>query len=181
LPGGHSFRHQDFSTSLHFNCFYYTTQPSLLPVYGGNFIVLVERFSFYYLLYDLKTIGYTTYGTIIRSKSIRSKGGVTVDTKAIGARIKAAREAKNLTQESLAAIIDLSTTHMSVIERGIKAPKLETFVSIANALEVSADSLLLDVVDHSTSGVASKISVKLDKLPGKERKKILKALDALVE
>ncbi len=94
-----------------------------------------------------------------------------MDTKAIGARIKTARKVKNITQEDLAAMIDLSSTHISVIERGIKAPKLETFVSIANALEVSADSLLIDVVDHSTDGEASRLSAMLNKLPGKDQKK----------
>lgn len=37
-------------------------------------------------------------------------------------------------------MVDLSPTHVSVIERGLKAAKLDTFVAIANALEVSADS-----------------------------------------
>lgn len=73
----------------------------------------------------------------------RSKGGVAMDLKAVGQRIKMAREAKNLTQEDLAALVDLSATHVSVIERGLKVAKLDTFVAIANALEVSADTLFL--------------------------------------
>lgn len=56
-----------------------------------------------------------------------------MDLKAVGQRIKAAREAKNLTQEELAALVNLSTTHVSVIERGLKVTKLDTFVAIANA------------------------------------------------
>ena len=44
-----------------------------------------------------------------------------MDLKAVGQRIKAAREAKNLTQEELAALVNLSTTHVSVRERGLKA------------------------------------------------------------
>ena len=44
-----------------------------------------------------------------------------MDLKAVGQRIKAAREAKNLTQEELAALVNLSTTHVSVIERGCQA------------------------------------------------------------
>lgn len=104
-----------------------------------------------------------------------------MDTKAIGARIKAARKAKKLTQEDLAAIIDLSTTHISVIERGVKAPKLETFVSIANALEVSADALLFDVVNHSSEGVANEMSAKIVGLPKEEQIRILKILDAFTE
>ena len=36
-----------------------------------------------------------------------------MDLKAVGQRIKAAREAKNLTQEELAALVNLSTTPVS--------------------------------------------------------------------
>ena len=55
-----------------------------------------------------------------------------MDLKAVGQRIKAAREAKNLTQEELAALVNLSPTHVSVIERGLKVTKLDTFIAIAN-------------------------------------------------
>ena len=51
-----------------------------------------------------------------------------MDLKAVGQRIKAAREAKNLTQEELAALVSLSPTHVSVIERGLKVTKLDTFI-----------------------------------------------------
>lgn len=82
-----------------------------------------------------------------------------MDLKAVGQRIKAAREAKNLTQEELAALVNLSTTHVSVIERGLKVTKLDTFVAIANALDVSADALLIDVVTHSVTGVTNELSI----------------------
>lgn len=82
-----------------------------------------------------------------------------MDLKAVGQRIKMAREAKGLTQEDLAAMVELSPTHVSVIERGLKAAKLDTFVAIANALEVSADSLLIDVVAHSVTGVTNELWV----------------------
>lgn len=104
-----------------------------------------------------------------------------MDLKAVGQRIKEAREAKGLTQEDLAAIVDLSPTHVSVIERGLKVAKLDTFVAIANALDVSADSLLIDVVTQSTTGVANELSELLMKLPLKEKRKILKAVKILVE
>ena len=74
-----------------------------------------------------------------------------MDMKAVGRRIKMAREEKNLTQEDLASLVDISSTHISVIERGLKVVKLDTFVAIANALEVSADTLLIDVVEHSVT------------------------------
>ncbi len=104
-----------------------------------------------------------------------------MDLSAIGSRIKAAREKKHLTQEDLAAIVDLSSTHISVIERGVKPPKLETFVNIANALEVSADTLLQDVVEHSSEGVASTLVADILKLPEKERSRLINAVHALTE
>ena len=111
----------------------------------------------------------------------RSEGGATMDLKAVGQRIKAAREAKNLTQEELAALVNLSTTHVSVIERGLKVTKLDTFVAIANALDVSADALLIDVVTHSVTGVTNELSDMIGKLPKNEQKRILNAVRALVD
>ena len=46
-----------------------------------------------------------------------------MDLKAVGQRIKSAREAKNLTQEALVALVNLSPTHVSVIERGLKTAR----------------------------------------------------------
>lgn len=47
-----------------------------------------------------------------------------MDAKAVGQRIKAAREKKSMTQEDLAARINISPTHVSVIERGTKIPRM---------------------------------------------------------
>ena len=104
-----------------------------------------------------------------------------MDLKAVGQRIKEAREAKALTQEDLAAIVDLSPTHVSVIERGLKVAKLDTFVAIANALDVSADTLLIDVVTHSTNGATNELADIITKLPVKDKRRILKAIKVLVE
>ncbi len=104
-----------------------------------------------------------------------------MDLSAIGSRIKAARERKHYTQEDLAAIVDLSPTHVSVIERGVKPPKLATLVAIANALEVSADTLLQDVVEHSVEGVSSGLASDIMKLPSNERTRIINAVRALTE
>ena len=103
-----------------------------------------------------------------------------MDAQAVGQRIKAAREAKGLTQEGLAALVDLSPTHVSVIERGLKIPNLDSF-AIANALGVSADSLLIDVVDHATESAACELSNRISHLPHRERMKILNAFRILTE
>lgn len=102
-----------------------------------------------------------------------------MDLSPIGSRIKAAREEMKLTQEELAAMVDLSPTHISVIERGVKPPKLETFIRIANVLGVSADSLLLDVVENAVEGVASELSESISKMPRREQEKILTVVRVL--
>ena len=104
-----------------------------------------------------------------------------MDSKLVGQRIKSAREAKNLSQEDLAALVDLSPTHISVIERGVKVTKLDTFVAIANALEVSADSLLIDVVEHSVSGVTNELYGMISGLPNKEQRRIINAVQAFIK
>lgn len=104
-----------------------------------------------------------------------------MDGKAVGRRIKEAREKRHLTQEELAARIDISPTHVSVIERGTKIPRLDTFVAIANALEVSGDALLLDMVDHAAESQASDLSAALEGLPWEEKRRILKVVRTLME
>lgn len=103
-----------------------------------------------------------------------------MDLQAIGARIKATRESKGMTQEDLAAALDLSRNHISVIERGLKAPKLDTFVAIANELGVSADVLLFDVIDHASDSVSSELMVAISKLPKPEQNRILTAIRVLL-
>lgn len=104
-----------------------------------------------------------------------------MDLKAIGTRIKKARESNHLTQEQLAEKVNLSSTHISVVERGIKAPKLETFVDIANALGVTSDFLLMDVLNDSQqiTAISIEISENLKDLPLKEQKRILKIIQIL--
>lgn len=104
-----------------------------------------------------------------------------MDLKAVGLRIKEAREAKNLTQETLAVIVDLSTTHISVIERRLKTMRLDKFVAIANALDVSVDSLLADVVTKSAEGQINELSEAIRSLPSDEQKRLTKAIRAHLE
>lgn len=104
-----------------------------------------------------------------------------MDLSPIGSRIKAARENKKMTQEDLAALLDMSTTHISVIERGVKPPKLETFIRIANVLGVSSDYLLMDIIDNPADVVAGEISELISKLSQKEKEKALTIIRVLSE
>ena len=72
-----------------------------------------------------------------------------VDYESIGRRIKRYRMDKKLSQEELGQEILTSSVHISYVESGSRKLSLELLVSIANALDVSADDteihdLLLD-------------------------------------
>ena len=110
-----------------------------------------------------------------------SKGMISVNQKAVGRRIKTARERKKLTQEQLAEMVSLSPMHVSVIERGVKLPKLETLINIANILDVSADELLQDVVNNQVKLCSSEASELISQLPMEDQRRVLAALRSFVE
>ena len=74
---------------------------------------------------------------------------MSIDYKSIGKRIKAARIRLDMTQERLAEQVNLSPSHLSNIETGTTKVSLPTIVKLANALQVSVDSLLADSVVQS--------------------------------
>ena len=74
---------------------------------------------------------------------------MSIDYKSIGRRIKAARTRLDMTQERLAEQVNLSPSHLSNIETGTTKVSLPTIVKLANALQVSVDSLLADSVVQS--------------------------------
>ena len=104
-----------------------------------------------------------------------------MDQKAIGKRIKSAREKKGLTQEQLAEQVNLSPMHISVIERGNKLPRLETLIKIANVLDVSADTLLQDVVNNQIKLHTSEASNLIAQLSREDQRRVLAALHSFVE
>ena len=58
------------------------------------------------------------------------------------ANLKRARLAKHLSQEALAAKAKLSTSYISMLERGQRSPPLDTLEELAKALAVTPTSLL---------------------------------------
>lgn len=103
-----------------------------------------------------------------------------MDQIALGKRIKAAREKAGMTQEDLAAAVDYSVDHMSVVERGVKSPKLEKLVAIANILGIGTDELLQDSLNAATTLRASELSEKLKSLPTEKQRKVMRILDTVI-
>ena len=61
------------------------------------------------------------------------------DLKLVGSRIKAVRISRGMSQADLAVEASVSLPLISNIERGKTGMQLETFVKVAEALQVSAD------------------------------------------
>ena len=99
----------------------------------------------------------------------------------IGDRIKEYRLAVGMTQERLAEKVEISSTYLSAVERNTKSPRLETFIRIANAIGVSTDALLADVLDRNQHEEYGKREERIRKLPLKEQNRIYRVLDVMIE
>jgi transcriptional regulator with XRE-family HTH domain len=99
----------------------------------------------------------------------------------IGKNIRKYRISKSMRQEDLAEKTNLSSNYIGMIERGEKMPSLETFVSILNALEISSDMVLADVLENGYVIKNSILNDKLTKLSNNEREKIYEVIDTMLK
>ena len=84
------------------------------------------------------------------------------ELEAIGARIKRARKKKKLSQADLAALLNLSSAHVSQIERGKTNCSITILRRIAEVLGVSSDWLLMVNISCASVEVQQEISELLD-------------------
>lgn len=68
-----------------------------------------------------------------------------------------------------------------MVERGEKIPSLETFIKIVNALGVSSDMVLTDVLKTGYTVKNSMLNEKLEKLAPEDRNRIYEVIDTLVK
>ena len=83
-------------------------------------------------------------------------------------------------QEELEEKANLSVTYVGMIERGEKTPSLETLVAILNAIGVSADVVLCDVVTAGYTVKNSLLNEKLSQLSEEDRNKIYDVIDTMI-
>ena len=75
--------------------------------------------------------------------------------KDVGSRIREVRKTKHLSQDALAEMVKISTSHMSDIENGKTNIGLDVFMRLTEALQVSSDWILrtnVPAVAHLQSG-----------------------------
>ena len=67
---------------------------------------------------------------------------MTLDFKPIGKRIYNLRRERNITQEQLAELVNLSVTQVSKLENGKSRLSLDSLINIATVLDASTDEIL---------------------------------------
>ncbi len=99
----------------------------------------------------------------------------------MGKRIRKYRLMKGYTLEQLAEKLDISIVFLNDIERGIKCPRMENFVKILNALEITADEVLFDSVVADTDLLLNEVTKKMKHLDNTQIAKISKVIDVLIK
>ena len=104
-----------------------------------------------------------------------------LDSIAIGGRIKLYRTKKQLSQEDLGNEIGVTRKHLSKIEIGERAPTLDLLILIANALDVSADDLLVDNLTHTSSSVGKELHTILQDCTPYQKEMLIRVLKFMKE
>lgn len=104
-----------------------------------------------------------------------------MDTNKVGKRIQETRQRRGMTQSELAQKLGMTPKYISNLECGGKTPTLETFVAIANALEIDANTLLVDVLNTSNEIRCSALWEKFLAFPPEKRQKLLRIMELIAE
>ena len=79
-------------------------------------------------------------------------------------------------KSKLAEKAEISTRYLGDIERGAKIPKLSTFINLLNAMNVSADYVLMDALHVQQS----ELEVSFEYLPPETKTKMLDVLETMI-
>ncbi len=104
-----------------------------------------------------------------------------MDLKSIGPNIRKYRLERGMKQEQLAELTNLSANYIGMVERADKIPSLTTFIRIINALNVSADMVLGDILNNKYEIRSSLVFDKIGNLPDKDQQLIYAVIDAMLE
>ena len=96
----------------------------------------------------------------------------------IGQQVRKIRKAKGFSQEELAELVNISTTHMSHIETGNTKLSLPVLVDIAGALQVRTDELLYGVPEGDAGNAMAEIAAVLRQCTDREAKVIAEVVRA---
>ena len=102
-----------------------------------------------------------------------------IDNRKIGTRIKHFRSDRDMSQEVLGKAVFVNNEHISRIESGKINLSVELLVLIANALDVSADDLLQDVLTHPGTQENKEVNTLLQNCNHDEKEMLIRTLKFL--
>lgn len=104
-----------------------------------------------------------------------------IDYGQIGQRIKAVRKSKNLTQERMAELLDVSVGYVSQVERGVTKISLDLLAAIATILNCDIAVLLNGSTVATENYLADEFSGCIKQLTPENRKLVLKIIGCILE
>ncbi len=106
-------------------------------------------------------------------------GGITLNLKLVGRRIKEVRTKRKMSQKTLANRADISDPYLCNIECGKKTASMDVLVRIANALDTSVDDLLAGVQQNNNYCYEDEVSKMMNDCSSYEKRIIYETVKAL--
>jgi transcriptional regulator with XRE-family HTH domain len=91
----------------------------------------------------------------------------------IGQKIKAIRKRRGFSQLKLSELVGRSPTYISYIECGSKSMSLDTFILLVNALNITADELLIDNLENTIKVTSHQFAALISDCSDYERRILL--------
>jgi transcriptional regulator with XRE-family HTH domain len=104
-----------------------------------------------------------------------------ISKKEVGTRVRALRQARDLSQGELAALLAIPSTNVSAIERGVRGLSLQQLAKLAKALDVSPGEILNG---HPQARHQSRLPRRLERirgLPRTKRRILFEIIDAFLD
>ena len=104
-----------------------------------------------------------------------------INYKEIGKRIRVERRRRELTQERLAELADISDSFLGHIERGGRALSIETLVKLANVLELSIEYVICGEYNYQPNMLPAEVADALNQMSTSQRKVFLNMMTVLAQ
>ena len=103
-----------------------------------------------------------------------------VDFKVIGARVKFYRQKAGLTQQALSDLMEVSSSYISQIERGLSEVSIRRLDKIAGLIGTNLQSLVADANSDSQDFMMTEVSDKMSTLSADEKRQVVRIIDTFL-
>ncbi len=104
-----------------------------------------------------------------------------IDYALIGARIKAKRKERLMTQEMMAEALDVSVGYVSQVERGVTKISLDLLAEISSILDCDISVFVSGTAVSGENYLKSELSDKFDMLPARDKKLVLGMIEMMMQ